>query len=31
VYHDVEENSYTQIIRTVISEASDINPGNHQF
>jgi hypothetical protein len=27
-YYDVEENTYIRIIRTVICEATDINPGN---
>jgi hypothetical protein len=29
-YYNVEENIYIQIIRTVICEATDINPGNNQ-
>jgi hypothetical protein len=29
-YYDVEENNYIQIIRTVICEVMDSNPGNKQ-
>jgi hypothetical protein len=30
-YSNVEQNIYIQIIKTVICEATDINPGNNQL
>jgi hypothetical protein len=30
-YYDLEEHSFIQIIRNVIYDATDINPGNNQL
>jgi hypothetical protein len=31
MYYDMEEASYMQLTRMIISEASDINPGKNQL